>query len=34
MAHNLAVAYDQLDKLPESERMYQRTLDGYDLLWS
>ncbi len=30
MAHNLAVAYDQLDKLPRSERMYQRTLDGYE----
>ncbi len=30
MAHNLAVAYDQLDKLPESERMYQRTLAGYE----
>jgi len=30
MAHALAVAYDQLDKLPESESMYQRTLAGYE----
>jgi len=32
-AHNLAVAYNQLDKLAESESMYQRTLDGYEAFY-
>jgi len=32
-AHNLAVAYNQLDKLPEPERIYQRTLHGYETFY-
>lgn len=32
-AHNLAIAYNQPDRLSESERMYQRTLDDYEALY-
>lgn len=33
LSHNLAVAYNQLDKLSESERMYHRTLGGYEAFY-